>query len=229
MSKDTKNEKKDEKAAHLASRQDAQIYSTSQPGYDTLSARGNGSKDGQKDSDEDIKHAQDEWPDVANVVSRRKFLARVSYALGGVGAVALAVPLAGFVLRPWFEPSPPQWRKVGSIDQFKVGDTVEVKFTDSNPTQWAGPAGLTAAWLRRQDQDTFVAYSVDCTHLGCPVSWEPQSTLFFCPCHGGVYYKDGTVAAGPPPKPLPQYPVRINNGQVEIQTSPMPFTTIGNL
>jgi menaquinol-cytochrome c reductase iron-sulfur subunit len=37
-----------------------------------------------------------------------------------------------------------------------------------------------------------------------------------CPCHGGVYYKDGSVAAGPPPRPLERYPVRVQDGQVEI-------------
>ncbi|HLV79830.1 MAG TPA: hypothetical protein VKT32_06085 [Chthonomonadaceae bacterium] len=45
-----------------------------------------------------------------------------------------------------------------------------------------------------------------------------------CPCHGGDYYPDGKVAAGPPPKALTRYPVRIYNGQVEIQTSAIPIT-----
>jgi len=49
--------------------------------------------------------------------------------------------------------------------------------------------------------------------------------LFMCPCHGGVYYNDGTVAAGPPPKPLIRYDVRTLNGQVEIKTMAIPITT----
>ena len=69
----------------------------------------------------------------------------------------------------------------------------------------------------------FVAFAVNCTHLGCPVRWLQQAELFMCPCHGGVYYKDGTVAAGPPPRPLTKYPVRINQGQVEILTTPTPI------
>ena len=47
-----------------------------------------------------------------------------------------------------------------------------------------------------------------------------------CPCHGGVYYKDGTVAAGPPPKPLTKYEVRILKDEVQIKTSPLHITNI---
>jgi menaquinol-cytochrome c reductase iron-sulfur subunit len=39
-----------------------------------------------------------------------------------------------------------------------------------------------------------------------------------------VYYQDGAVAAGPPPSPLPRYPVRVQNGEVQIQTAPIPIT-----
>ncbi|MBS1607102.1 MAG: (2Fe-2S)-binding protein, partial [Bacteroidetes bacterium] len=45
--------------------------------------------------------------------------------------------------------------------------------------------------------------------------------------HGGAYYPDGTVAAGPPPKPLVRYETRVRNGRIEIRTSPLPITTIG--
>ena len=71
----------------------------------------------------------------------------------------------------------------------------------------------------------FIAFSVNCTHLGCPVRWLQDADLFMCPCHGGVYYFDGTVAAGPPPKPLIRYDVRTANDQVEIKTMAIPITT----
>ncbi|HKV81405.1 MAG TPA: Rieske (2Fe-2S) protein [Candidatus Sulfotelmatobacter sp.] len=89
---------------------------------------------------------------------------------------------------------------------------------------WAGVTAETAAWLRRVDELQFKAFSVDCTHLGCPVRWLPAADLFMCPCHGGVFYADGRVASGPPPKPLTTYPVRVENGQVQILTSPLPIT-----
>ena len=73
----------------------------------------------------------------------------------------------------------------------------------------------TAAWLRRNGEDQFVAFAMNCTHLGCPVHWLQDAGLFMCPCHGGVYYSDGQVAAGPPPHALFKYPVRIRDGEVE--------------
>jgi menaquinol-cytochrome c reductase iron-sulfur subunit len=113
---------------------------------------------------------------------------------------------------------------VGAVDQFAIGQTVSVKFEDPSPLPWSGVTARTAAWLRRVSAQEFVAYSVNCTHLGCPVRWIPSANLFMCPCHGGVYYQDGSVAAGPPPKSLVRYPVRVQNGQVQIQTSPIPIT-----
>ena len=56
----------------------------------------------------------------------------------------------------------------------------------------------------RRGADQFLVFAVNCAHLGCPVSWFPQSGLFMCPCHGGVYYANGERASGPPPRgPVP--------------------------
>jgi quinol---cytochrome c reductase iron-sulfur subunit, bacillus type len=147
----------------------------------------------------------------------------LSLALSGVGAAIVGLPVIGFLIAPLFEQTPDIWRDVGPVDSFKVGDTVEVKFLDASPLPWAGVAALTAAWLRRQSVQDFVAFSVNCTHLGCPVNWLPNADLFMCPCHGGVYYKDGIVAAGPPPRALYRYPVRVRNGRVEIRATGIPI------
>jgi menaquinol-cytochrome c reductase iron-sulfur subunit len=100
---------------------------------------------------------------------------------------------------------------------------VAVTFPDASPLPWAGITGKTAAWLRRVSETRFQAFSIHCAHLGCPVRWLPDAHLFMCPCHGGVYYQDGTVAAGPPPHALPEYPVRVQDGNVEILTVPIPI------
>jgi menaquinol-cytochrome c reductase iron-sulfur subunit len=154
---------------------------------------------------------------------RRRFLARLSIALSAAIAAAAGVPVVGFLVSPLLRKAPRIWRPVGAVDGFTVGQTVNVVFEDASPLPWAGVTARSAAWLRRDDAERFTAFSVHCTHLGCPVRWVADAQLFLCPCHGGVYYLDGSRAAGPPPKPLPQYPVRVRNGQVEILTSPIPI------
>ena len=154
--------------------------------------------------------------------NRRKFLTRLSITLGSIGATLAAIPSVGFLLG--LRKTPQIWRTVGKVDDFKIGSTVNVAFEDSSPLPWSGVTAQTAAWLRRASDQQFVAFSMNCTHLGCPVRWLAEANLFMCPCHGGVFYADGQVASGPPPKPLNQYPVRVQNGAVQILTSPVPIT-----
>lgn len=160
-------------------------------------------------------------PQGCEKAGRRRFLTRLSVALGALGAAFVAIPTVAFLLG--LRKAPQVWRTVGKLADFKTGSTVSVSFQDSSPLPWAGVTAQTAAWLRRIDDRQFVAFSMNCTHLGCPVRWLDEANLFMCPCHGGVFYSDGRVASGPPPKPLTRYPVRIENGEVQILTSPVPI------
>ena len=158
----------------------------------------------------------------AQLASRRRFLSRVSLALSATAGAVVAVPIVAYLLSPLISPSRPEWIDVGPLDAFKVGGTQKVDFDDPSPLPWAGQTARTSLWLRRNAATEFVAFAVNCTHLGCPVNWRPDANIFLCPCHGGVYYADGTVAGGPPPRPLPRYAVRVQNGGVQVQTRPLP-------
>jgi menaquinol-cytochrome c reductase iron-sulfur subunit len=159
--------------------------------------------------------------------TRRQFFTHVSIALGSIAAVLVGIPIVGSILAPIIKKPKPEWRVVGAVDSFKVGGGyVKVDYVNTSPLPWAGVTAQSAAWLRRESEDKFIAFSVNCAHLGCPVRWIEGAKLFMCPCHGGVYYEDGSVAAGPPPRGLYQYPVRVNNGQVELLASPIPITTV---
>src|SRR4029079_7078490 len=94
-----------------------------------------------------------------------------SVAVGLAGGGARGVPVVGFIVAPLFRSPPLEWRPVGKLEQFKIGETGNVVFVDASPLPWAGVTGKTAAWLRRVSEDKFICFSVHCAHLGCPVRW----------------------------------------------------------
>jgi menaquinol-cytochrome c reductase iron-sulfur subunit len=156
--------------------------------------------------------------------SRRWFLSSLTAGAGIVGGIAVAIPAIGFLLAPLLKKAPRTWQAVGKVSDFEIDRIVEVTIEDTSAVPWTGETATTGAWLRRKTDSEFIVFSLNCTHLGCPVRWEADAQLFMCPCHGGVYYISGAVAAGPPPKPLQRYPVRVRNGRVEVQSSPIPIT-----
>jgi quinol---cytochrome c reductase iron-sulfur subunit, bacillus type len=159
------------------------------------------------------------------VLSRRRFLEKLSIALGSLCAAVVGLPLIGFVIAPLFRKVPEQWVTLGKVGDFQIGNTVSVTVVDPSSLPWAGITAKSAVWLRRESASSFTAFSANCTHLGCPVRWMEGAELFMCPCHGGVYYSDGSVAAGPPPRPLFRYNVRVENGEVKMNSVVVPIST----
>jgi len=159
------------------------------------------------------------------LVSRRHFLSRVSLGLSGLAVAVVSVPIIAYLLSPLIRPAPDDWRDLGLVENFQLGRTVEVAFDEPSPLPWAGQTARTAVWLRRTGERDFTAFGMNCTHLGCPVNWREDAGLFLCPCHGGVYYADGSVAGGPPPRQLVRYEVRIvADDRVQVLTRPLTFT-----
>ena len=156
--------------------------------------------------------------------SRKKFLIRLSLWIAAVPAALVSIPIVNAFLGPLIKKQKQEWKKIGNTSEIKIGETVLVTYVNADPLPWSGMNAKSAVWVRRKDETTFIAFSAHCTHLGCPVRWVEEAQLFMCPCHGGVYYKDGEVAAGPPPKPLVRFAVRLNNDAIEMRTAPVPIT-----
>jgi menaquinol-cytochrome c reductase iron-sulfur subunit len=162
----------------------------------------------------------------ADNMNRRSFFIKILLGLSALVAALIAVPVVAALLEPLLRKRVQAWRHVGNVEDFTIGKTVLVKYRDASILPWSGATSKTASWLRRISEEQFEAFSVNCTHLGCPVRWVADAELFLCPCHGGVYGKDGSKKAGPPPFGLRKYPVRVSHGRVEIQTSPIPITNL---
>ena len=139
-------------------------------------------------------------------VTRRQFAkfaccSAVAFGAGWVGKEKLLTP------PPATEP-----RLVAKVNELAVGGYKLFRY----PTEDA------PCILVRLAKNEFAAYSQSCTHLMCPVNYRHEERQFYCPCHEGFFSaEDGRVLAGPPPRPLPRYPVEIRRG--EIWVNPVNF------
>jgi menaquinol-cytochrome c reductase iron-sulfur subunit len=158
-----------------------------------------------------------------SAVSRRIFLFKLSLAINGLVGAVVAVPIVRYLLWPVRRKSGYlSWITLGAVEEFQPGDTRLVTFKNPFSHEWDGQTVNVACYVRRHAGDQFTVWAVNCAHLNCPVRWFPEAQLFMCPCHGGVYYSDGSRAAGPPERGLFEYPTRVENGKLLIDAGQMP-------
>jgi Rieske Fe-S protein len=158
-------------------------------------------------------------------VTRRDLFTKIGLLLNGLAVAVLAAPVIGYLLSPVFRGRRGQYRQwitLGSVGEFPEGETRLATFKSPISAPWDGDTDKTACWVRHAAGEKFQVFAVNCAHLGCPVRWFPQSGLFMCPCHGGVYYQDGARASGPPPRGLFEYSYKVVNGQLLIEAGQLP-------
>jgi menaquinol-cytochrome c reductase iron-sulfur subunit len=158
---------------------------------------------------------------------RRTFFWWLTYGLGAVAGAVMGIPFVGYLIRIRQRPADELWVKLGPVSKFPSQQTRLETFSSPLKQPWDGLTGQTGVYVRYEgkdeaQKDQFLVFSVNCAHLGCGVSWFPQSGLFMCPCHGGVYYANGDRASGPPPGPLFKCDWRVRAGQLEVQAPHYP-------
>ncbi|MBI1788970.1 MAG: ubiquinol-cytochrome c reductase iron-sulfur subunit [Acidobacteria bacterium] len=65
----------------------------------------------------------------------------------------------------------------------------------------------------------FFALSAVCTHLGCITRWLEDEQTIACPCHGSKFGRDGSLALGPAPRPLRRIAIRLEEGELIVDTT----------
>lgn len=163
-------------------------------------------------------------------MNRRTFGQRLlgwgTMTLGFLAALAFTFPFVGYLLGPARRKAAP-WVNLGPITRFPRNETRLETFNNPLGQAWDGITAHTGVFVRylgldAANKEQFLIFAVNCAHLGCPVTWFPQSGLFMCPCHGGVYYENGERASGPPPRGLFQCAWRVRDGQLEVQAPHFP-------
>lgn len=157
-------------------------------------------------------------------MNRRRLLKWTVNIVGAVVASIVAVPSIIAALSPALR-SPRRvrdaWYPVGSLDQFATGAVVKATVQLSGPEP-VEPMPAQAVYVWRVSTDEVIVFSMACTDLGCPVNYDPGSEFFYCPCHGGIFRRDGEPVAGPPARPLYRYATRVRGDVLEVDLMSVP-------
>lgn len=73
-------------------------------------------------------------------------------------------------------------------------------------------------YLTRIDGELMALYQ-KCPHLGCRVPYCESSGRFECPCHGSIFTRRGEYVAGPAPRGMDQFPLRVEDRAVVVDTA----------
>jgi menaquinol-cytochrome c reductase iron-sulfur subunit len=160
-------------------------------------------------------------------LSRRGMLVKLGLLFNAAVGVILAVPIVRYILSPVIRARKPgydSWLALGPLGQFPEGQTRLATYRSPVVDPSDGDTANIPCWVRRVGGEKFQVFAINCAHLGCPVRWFPQSGLFMCPCHGGVYYSDGSRASGPPERGLFEYSYKVEQGNLLIKAGEMPTT-----
>jgi Rieske Fe-S protein len=150
---------------------------------------------------------------------RRAFL-RWATAVGGFFSTLLAgIPAVRAFLSPAFRKTHQEkWIRLGEVDQFDPAAPTKLDFVDAGNDAWIETRRLRNVWVFTEDGEQFTVYNGRCTHLGCNYSLDQEKAVFRCPCHTGFFdIKTGAVLGGPPPRPLDQLAVKVEDGILYTQ------------
>jgi arsenite oxidase small subunit len=156
---------------------------------------------------------QDKQP-APGAITRREFVKIGGATVSGALACGMVPALANAPAAKKNESYPVL--DVARITALKVDEPVTFAYPDEN-----SPAIL----VRLRDRapggvgpgETVVAFSMLCTHKGCPVSYRRDRKLLICPCHWSSFdpAKAGQMVIGQGSQSLPQITLRVAGDSVQ--------------
>lgn len=128
-----------------------------------------------------------------------------------LGLIAVAAVVVAIAVTWPTDPVGPRWVSVAGADELRVNEPLLI--ADHN------------LHLVKLESGEILALSQTDPHLGCTVPFRPQFEFmghtgwFRNPCHGETYDVTGVCYAGPCPRGLDRYSVRVAGGDVEVNTT----------
>ena len=144
---------------------------------------------------------------VGRAVSRRRFVGLLLSWSIVTSVATVVVPIIGFLI-------PPKRPSAAAAGKLLVGTTADIA-----PGRSKVVALGTKPVIVLSSSQGLKAFSAVCTHLGCIVGYDAsKSPDIVSPCHDGHFSAlNGTVLSGPPPAPLKQYPVVVQENDIYVQ------------
>jgi len=134
--------------------------------------------------------------------SRRAFL-RDGWKVGGALLVGAAGYTAYEALRPLASGAGGAKVTVGNVSSFAAETST---YVPANRLYVVNTKGY------------LFALSQKCPHLGCHVPFCDSSGRFECPCHGSIYDLAGEYIAGPAPRGMDRYDIKLVGDHVVVDT-----------
>ncbi|CAN5460189.1 Rieske 2Fe-2S domain-containing protein [soil metagenome] len=142
-----------------------------------------------------------DW-DEDHFVSRKEFFKFMTLASAGLAAGS--VGLAVWSKQPR-DHRKMEAREIPGAESLVVGGSIAFRY----------PREHDLCILVHTKPGVYRAFSRRCTHLSCPVEWEPERNRLYCPCHNGAFsIEDGAVLQGPPPRALPEIMLETREGRI---------------
>jgi uncharacterized protein (TIGR03382 family) len=152
----------------------------------------------------------------ADSPSRRRVLSFLAGAIVTITGAGILAPLAGMFLAPLFRRRKELWLNLGRLSEVSPEEPKKFVYRYVKQDGWFEKTIYGTVYVVQTGAD-IIALSNICTHLGCGAPWDPEKKQFICPCHNGVFDRNGKVVSGPPPKPLMKFPVRVASGTIQIK------------
>jgi len=152
-----------------------------------------------------------------NQMGRRDFMKVIIAGISGVIGAAIGLPAIAYVVGPALQKGTDEWIRLGSLNKVEVNIPTLFKTVIQKQTGWINAEEEFSAYVLTENGQDFTVMSNICTHLGCRVRWIAEKEGFFCPCHNGVFSKDGSVVSGPPPRSLDRFESKVEDGVLFVK------------
>ena len=133
-------------------------------------------------------------------MERRSFLKWATHGMGALWGAIIGLPAIAFLIDARNRPAPPGEFKPTGLrwNELVVGVPRQAVIKAVRHDAWTLHPNdvLGGMWLVKQEDGKVVAFTMTCTHLGCPISgFDAATKQFRCPCHGGTFHLNGAKVA----------------------------------